>query len=95
MVGCKWINILGAASGKKTTVISTRYRSQLNKVEAEVINKGLNNGEKILNNAKQDYAKPHFAKIINEKIEFGWDLLPFSPYSPDLTRIRTTTCFDH
>ena len=82
LVGCKRHNILGAASGK-TTVNATRYRAQLNKVEAEVINRSLNNGKIYF---QHDNAKPHVAKIVKEKIEkFGWELLTHPPYSPDLT----------
>ena len=34
---------------------------------------------------QQDNARPHTSLIIWKKIlEFGWDLLPHSPYSPDL-----------
>ena len=55
-----------------------KYRQQLNKLKAEAINKG-----KIY--FQHDNAKPHVANIVKEKIaKFGWDLLPHSPYSPDL-----------
>jgi [histone H3]-lysine36 N-dimethyltransferase SETMAR len=31
---------------------------------------------------QNDIAKPHFSKIVTEKIaEFGWELLPHPPYS--------------
>ena len=77
LLGRKRRNILG-----KTTVNDTRYRSRINKLEAEVINKGLYN-DKIY--SQHDNAKSHIAKIIKEKIaKLVWELLLHPPYSPDV-----------
>ena len=50
---------------EKKTVNDTRYRSQINKLEVVVINKGLYNGKIYF---QHDNAKPHIAKIVKEKI---------------------------
>ena len=64
---------------EKNTVNAYRYRNQINKLEAEVINFS---GKVYF---QHDNAKPHIAKIVKEKIDkFGWELLPHPPYSPDL-----------
>lgn len=55
-----------------------RLRQALNKKRPALLNrKGI-----ILHG---DNARPHVAKITHEKItEFGWELLPHPPYSPDI-----------
>ena len=63
---------------EKTTLNAYRYRAQLNKLDAELINNGLS-GAKIY--FQHDNAKPHAAQIVEEKIEkIGWELLPHPPY---------------
>ena len=67
---------------EKNTVNAYRYRNQINKLEAVVINKGLFSCKIYF---QHDNAKPYIAKIVKEKIDkFGWELLPHPPYSPDL-----------
>ena len=64
------------------TLNAIMYRTQLEKLETEVVKKGLLS-DKIY--FQHDNAKPHVSKIVTEKIaEFGWELLPHPPYSPDL-----------
>ena len=59
-----------------------RYRQQLNKLEAKIVNKGLFRGKIYF---QDDNAKTQVAKIVKEKItKFGWELLPQLPYLPDL-----------
>ena len=50
---------------EKTTVNAYRYRNQINKLEAEVINKGLFSGKVYF---QHDNAKPHIAKIVKESL---------------------------
>ena len=49
---------------EKTTVNDTRYRSQINKLEAEVINKGLYSRKICF---QHDNPKPDVANIVNKK----------------------------
>ena len=67
---------------ENTTLNAIKYRAQLEKLETEVVKKGWFS-DKIY--FQHDNAKPHVSKIVTEKIaEFGWELLPHPPYSPDL-----------
>jgi [histone H3]-lysine36 N-dimethyltransferase SETMAR len=57
-----------------------RYRSQLYKLEAQVIEKGQ---EKM--NFQHFNAKSHVADIAKEKkVKMDWKFLPHTAYSPDL-----------
>jgi hypothetical protein len=58
------------------------YRTQLEKLESEAVFQGLFGGKIYF---QHDNAKPHISKIVTEKIpEFGWELPPHPPYSPDI-----------
>ena len=66
---CIWWGVKGVIYWlllpEKTTVNAKRYRSQINKLEAEVINKVLSYGKIYF---QHDNAKPHIAKIVKENI---------------------------
>ena len=67
---------------ENTTIKAIRYHVQREKLESEVIKQGLFSGKIYF---QHDNAKSHISKIVTENIaEFGWELLPHPPYSPDL-----------
>jgi hypothetical protein len=75
---CIWWSVKGVIYWEllpeKNTVNAYRYRNQINKLEAEVINFS---GKVYF---QHDNAKPHIAKIVKEKKDkFGWELLPHPP----------------
>lgn len=83
---CVWWNTRGLVyfevldAGQ--TVNSELYSEQLKHVNQALHLKGANTSKtKFLH----DNARPHIAKITQQKIkEFGWTVLPHPPYSPDL-----------
>lgn len=76
--GLVWFELI--EHGK--TVNAARYVSQLPHVNEALRKRGINSSSV---RYLQDNAKPHTAKITQEKIEeLGWELLPHAPYSPDL-----------
>lgn len=71
---------------KGTTINSTLYCNQLNRVAAAVERmeeEGRRKGPVIFH---QDNARPHTSTLTRRHIqeELGWDLLPHPPYSPDI-----------
>ena len=68
---------------KGTTMNSERYCEILNTVRHDVYSRrGLTSKGVPFH---QDNARPHTAKKTRELIEnFGWEVVPYPPYSPDL-----------
>jgi histone-lysine N-methyltransferase SETMAR len=65
------------------TITGETYAQQLERVNNVLLQKGLDPS-----NIKfiQDNARPHVAKIVQEKLEeLGWETLPHPPYSPDIS----------
>lgn len=64
------------------TVTADLYQAQLSRVDEALRRQGVDTAKtKFL----QDNARPHTAKITQQKIEeLGWKLLPHPPYSPDI-----------
>lgn len=83
---CVWWNSKGLVyfevldAGR--TVNSELYAEQLSRVDKALCRQGVDTSKtKFLN----DNARPHIAKITQQKIEeLGWTVLPHPPYSPDL-----------
>ncbi|CAJ0962504.1 unnamed protein product, partial [Mesorhabditis belari] len=64
------------------TVTANLYQGQLDRVDQALRRQGVDTAStKFLH----DNARPHVAKITQQKIEeMGWEVLPHPPYSPDL-----------
>lgn len=83
---CIWWNSKGLVyfevldSGQRVT--ADLYKAQLSRVDQALRRQGNNTATtKFLH----DNARPHTAKITQQKIEeLGWEVLPHPPYSPDL-----------
>ncbi|CAJ0931347.1 unnamed protein product, partial [Mesorhabditis belari] len=83
---CVWWNSKGLVyfevldSGQ--TVTANLYQGQLDRVDQALRRQGVDTAStKFLH----DNARPHVAKITQQKIEeMGWEVLPHPPYSPDL-----------
>jgi len=70
---------------KNQTITAAFYCKQLQRLYKALLEKhpGLINRKRVI--FHQDNAKPHIAKLTQRKIlQLGWELLPHSPYSPDL-----------
>ena len=83
---CVWWNSQGVVhheileSGE--TVNSNLYCQQLERVNQELIKKGIDSTKTRL---LHDNARPHVSIMTQQKIEeLGWIVLPHAPYSPDL-----------
>ncbi|EYC12537.1 hypothetical protein Y032_0047g1535 [Ancylostoma ceylanicum] len=83
---CVWWNMKGLlymeVLNSDQTVTADLYAQQLGRVDQALRRQGVEPTEvKFLH----DNARPHVAKITQQKIEeLGWELLPHPPYSPDL-----------
>lgn len=83
---CVWWNMFGLVHfeilNQGETVTAERYCQQLTRVHEALHRQGVETSNtKILH----DNARPHVAKITHQKMEeFGWEVLPHPPYSPDL-----------
>ena len=68
---------------KGTTITTSLYTQQLDRVAEEVVKKRPNKGKIII---QHDNARPHTAKMTKKKLQaLGWEVLPHPPDSPDLT----------
>ncbi|CAJ0924654.1 unnamed protein product, partial [Mesorhabditis belari] len=83
---CVWWNSKGLVyfevldSGQ--TVTANLYQGQLDRVDQALRRQGV---DMVSTKFLHDNARPHVAKIIQQKIEeMGWEVLPHPPYSPDL-----------
>ncbi len=66
-----------------TTITAATYCAQLDKLQAELLNKRPEHDKVYF---LHDNARPHIAKSTRQKLlELGWEVLPHSPYSPDLS----------
>lgn len=83
---CVWWNSRGLVHFELLdpgqTVTADLYIQQLSHVDQALRRQGVDTTTtKLLH----DNARPHTAKITQQKIEeFGWEVLPYAPYSPDL-----------
>jgi [histone H3]-lysine36 N-dimethyltransferase SETMAR len=67
------------------TITADVYCQQLDKLRLSLATKrpALANRKGVI--LQQDNARPHTAKITQQKLkEFGWEILPHPPYSPDI-----------
>lgn len=67
---------------RNTTLTADLYCQQLDRLAAKIVEKRPNHGTvRFLH----DNARPHTARVTRQKlIDFGWEVLPHPPYSPDL-----------
>ena len=83
---CVWWNAQGLVYFELLkpgeTVTADRYSQQLSEVDEVLRRRGV---DPVTVRYLQDNARPHIAKITQQKIEeIGWHVLPHPPYSPDL-----------
>lgn len=83
---CVWWNSKGLVFmdvlNPGETVNSEVYLKQLMKVDQALQRQGVDTSK---TNLLHDNARPHVAKIVQQKIEeLGWNVLPHPPYSPDI-----------
>jgi len=68
---------------KNQTINAELYCQQLTRLKNKIMIKRPNRGDDVI--LLHDNARPHVAKITKMVIEqFGWEILPHPPYSPDL-----------
>lgn len=83
---CVWWNTRGLVYFElltpTQTVTADLYTQQLSHVDLALRRQGI---ETTTTKLLHDNARPHTAKITQQKIEeLGWEVLPHAPYSPDL-----------